>query len=133
MVAGLLIVVVSLSLAGYAAYRGQQAAAQSQTMVSGRLVTDMVREFVEQHDGQWPQAWEQFPKRDLEFVGPAARQRIHVDFQADPAQLARQTKAEFTAIRPVTTVPGDYRNSWRIDSLLETLRKHHPPATDSRG
>jgi hypothetical protein len=140
MIMGFVVVCVSLLLAGFAAYRGQQSLVRSHTLVMGRFATDMTRQYVDQHNGQWPRSWE-----DLDTIEPpiangspinSFRQRLHFDFDADPAQLARQKASEFTAIRPIGWLSPEYRDYWQVEALLETLRKHHPPGkggTPTRG
>jgi hypothetical protein len=125
--AGLAIIVTSLGLAGFAAYRGQQSLVHSHTAVTGRIATGLVKDYVETHEGRWPRSWEDLAKmeRDTEWI-PVIKQRVVIDFAADPARLARQQKDEFTAIRPVKAPFGSYNDYWETESLLETLRKHHP-------
>lgn len=128
-IAGLVIVVTSLGLAGYAAYQGQQALIHSHTLAMGRFATGMVQDFVETHDGRWPRSWEELAKnQNPPQISPSLRQRVIIDFDADPAALARQRNEEFIAISPVQPPSATYRDYWQIESLLETLRKYHPPA-----
>ena len=130
----LLAILMCLAFAGFAAYRGQQSLVHSHTLVTGRVATGMVQEYVETHDGRWPTSWEALAtvdpgepwNHDSPRISPSIPQRVVIDFAADPAQLARQSKAEFTAIRPAKASPGDHRDYWQIETLLETLRKHHP-------
>src|SRR5688572_17858930 len=86
MIVGFVIVCVSLLLAGFAAYRGQQSLVQSHTLVMGRFATDMTREYVDKHNGKWPRSWEELDT----ITSPTAngspinsfRQRLHFDFDA---------------------------------------------------
>jgi hypothetical protein len=134
----LLAILTCLAFAGFAAYQGQLALVHSHTLVTGRVATDMVQKYVETHNGRWPSSWEALAtvnpgepwNHSSPQISPSIQQRVAIDFAADPAQLARQSKAEFTAIRPAKAPPGDYRDYWQIESLLGTLRKYHPQLTN---
>lgn len=135
--AGLIIVVVSLGLAGYAAYQAQQSLVRSHKLVLGRVVTGMVREYVEKNQGKWPRSWHDVATIDPgePFNGPRSvetmQSRVTIDFEADPTKLAQQPVEEFVAIRPRGAVmDAAYRDYWQVESLLETLRKHHPPPVE---
>lgn len=134
-IAGLAIVVTSLGLAGYAAYQGQQALVRSHNLVLGRVVTGMVKKYVEKNEGQWPRSWHDVATINPgePFNGPGSvetmQTQLIIDFQADPARLAQQLPEEFVAIRPRgAAMDAAYLDHWQIQSLLETLRKFHPTA-----
>ena len=132
MIIGFVVVAVSLLLAGFAAYQGQQSLVRSHTRLLGRTAIDMTREYVDKHNGKWPRSWEELETIENPLTNGSPinvfRQRLHFDFDADPAKLARQQASEFTAIRPIMAMSPEYRDYWQVESLLETLRKHHPPA-----
>jgi hypothetical protein len=51
-----------------------------------------------------------------------------IDFDADPAVLARQSVAEFTAIRPRPEFDYGARrrpDDWSVRALINSLRKFH--------
>ena len=74
---------------------------------------DMVIDYMEAHDGQWPPNWESLRKNfesDGGRVGGTFEQyqkRIFIDFQADPRELRRQSltsaDAQFQVIRAIGT------------------------------
>jgi hypothetical protein len=79
-------------------------------------------EYVERNNGDWPRSW-----ADLSSVRPETdfdRVADHVtfDFDADPAEIARQTPETFSAI-----VPHDpcYAIDYEVQWLIETVKKYH--------
>jgi hypothetical protein len=137
-IGGLVLFCGGLALASYAAYRGQQDLVRSHQMVMGRVATEMVTEYVEEHEGEWPRSWHDvatidpgppFNEPGRKSIVETMQSRLIIDFQADPATLAQQPVEEFVAIRPRgADMELAYRDYWNVKSLLETLRKHHPPS-----
>lgn len=128
---GWFVVCVSLLLGGIAAYRAHESLEQSHTLMMGRFATDMTTQYVEKNNGNWPRSWEELATIEP-LIGDGTpiesfRQRLHFDFDADPAKLANQKANEFTAIRPIGSLPPDYRYYWKVEALLGALKKHHSP------
>jgi hypothetical protein len=94
------------------------------------LITVVVDDFVDKN-GIWPTSWEDLKTvssvnkwgmyswpEDLEKV----RLYVTVDFEADPAILAKQSVEEFDAIKPVGPY-YPYKHYGYVAALIETLRK----------
>jgi hypothetical protein len=121
--------------AGYLAWAGQRALIVSHEAVCGKVLTTWVGDYVDAHDGQWPKQWEDLLETPCRGPGsfaadPASalqtlKTRCEMDFNVDPKQLAQQSAAEFTAIRPRVNRGVDHRDYWGVNELLETLRKYH--------
>jgi hypothetical protein len=94
-------------------------------------VCDLVKRYVQQHDGAWPRSW-----HDLEQVNcppgtynvfpwpeksPELQQFVAINFAADPKQLATQSPADFEAIKPIGP-HYPYKQDGFVESLLESLR-----------
>jgi len=88
----------------------------------------VVGEYLKVHDGRWPENWEaleQFPAQgewdhppDYELI----RKNVIIDFDPDMDEIARQSPAEFQAIRPVNPV-FDFGKDPRLVDLLNTVQK----------
>jgi hypothetical protein len=81
--------------------------------------------FVEQNDGAWPDS-----VSDLDNLHPDDREwiprdAVHIDFQADPSQLAEQDWQSFTGITVDEPVYLAYE--CRLKDLITLLRHYHPP------
>ncbi len=97
------------------------------------VTPNVVEAYVNENNGAWPDSWEalksgpqpvvflQHDSIDYEIV----LRKITIDFDADPAQLAQQIPANFTAIRPINPV-YDYSDDYGIAQLIQTLKKYHP-------
>ncbi len=79
--------------------------------------------FVEQNDGDWPRSWPDveplFPD-DRDWVRQVA---VHIDFDADPADLAIQDCKSFTGIRVAPPIYFAYEG--QLNALIGLLRRHH--------
>lgn len=86
------------------------------------IVIGQTIHYLERTEGAWPSSWDDLflDREDREWLS----ENIFIDFQADPATLAKQSPEEFEAIHLKT--PGMERTNYREDQLLETLRKYHP-------
>jgi hypothetical protein len=92
---------------------------------------DLANRYVQQHNGAWPRSWHDleqikcppgtfnmfpWPEKSAELQQFAA-----IDFTADPDQLAKQTTADFEAIKPIGPY-FPYKQDGCVASLLESLR-----------
>jgi hypothetical protein len=119
------VVVGSILVISYQAYRSLVA---SHTAVMGKVTTDLVRDYVRQHQ-RWPQSWD-----DLRSIQPSApfaqsgrfidtaQTRVVIDFTVTLQDLKTVSAEDFTAIRPRGFPPEDYKEYWEIESLLEECR-----------
>lgn len=83
--------------------------------------------YVDTNSGRWPNSW-----ADIDTLVPDSRDggvhdRVTVDFDADPRVLATQDSDHFTGIVADSPV---YIHGHEIESLLNTLRRYHPQASD---
>ena len=81
--------------------------------------------YVEEHEGEWPRSW-----FDVEPLFPddrawVRRVTIHIDFNADPAELAQQDWQSFTGIRVDRPIYPVYQGE--MNALIELLQRYHPP------
>ncbi|QDS98637.1 hypothetical protein [Adhaeretor mobilis] len=85
------------------------------------------RAYVEEHEGNWPKSWDELqPLYTYEGdVAAETKERIAVDFGADPAELATQSIESFTGIRPKGPIFEAYDG--RLQELIDLLKKYHPP------
>ena len=94
------------------------------------LVTVVVDKYVDE-TGKWPASWGELATvssvnhwamyswpEDLEKV----QRYVSVDFDADPASLAKQSVNEFDAIKPIGPC-YPYKEDGFVAALIETLRK----------
>lgn len=117
-VAGLLVLV---SVA--ASYVVRESLDRSHVAAMGRFATDAVCQYVSEHDGQWPTAWSDLEPY-LPYESPGVSQVIAIDFHSDPHRLARQSLADFTAIRPARDcrpVPDSLKEYWEVPRLQALL------------
>ena len=80
--------------------------------------------FVEQNDGAWPASLSDLHNLhpdDREWI---PREAVHIDFQADPSQLAEQDCQSFTGITIDEPVYLVYES--RLKELITLLRHYHP-------
>ncbi len=124
----LAIVVLAFAL-GYVVWGGRRALIVSHEAVMGRIATRWIRDYVAANEGKWPTQWEDLNTIPNAWGNPKVittiQQRIVVDFKVEPASLATQSVAEFTAIRPRSGYGVDHREYWEVGELLCTLRKYH--------
>ncbi|QDU57315.1 hypothetical protein [Aeoliella mucimassa] len=139
--AGYGVIVAVLLIGGVAIYQGVTTARDAtKTLNATMLTVDLIHSYVKQHDGQWPQSWD-----DLAAVPPPKvigsgyrwpedrdqiAERVYVDFAADPQAIAHQKPEEFDAVKPI----GSYypwKENYEVQSLLKTLRGEDSPAADS--
>ncbi len=98
---------------------------------AARESIEWVRLYVRDHEGAWPTSWEELASQPREQ--PATQQvpsellqtYAEIDFSADPAVIATQSPASFTAIRPKSMDRYDDRGDDQIPQLLATLRRFH--------
>jgi hypothetical protein len=87
---------LALLLGGGALYLVRRAAHDAQYAYAVWWVADMVIEYMETHDGAWPRGWDDLREPYETCVRRSGRpwsfeqlrDRVDVDWQADPAQLA---------------------------------------------
>lgn len=87
-------------------------------------VISACQSYLEENDGSWPQSW-----GDLEPLFPDERpwderERIDVDFNADPADLAKQEVDAFTGITSKGPIWESFRDT-RLKDLIELLKSYH--------
>lgn len=108
-----------------ASYVVRESLDSSHVAVMGRFATDAVRHYLSEHDGQWPSAWSDLEPY-LPYEGPGISQVIAIDFHSDPECLARQSLADFTAIRPARDcrpIPDELKEYWEVPRLQALLRR----------
>ena len=85
-------------------------------------------EYIQQNDGEWPKSWDDLravrPDSDFDWVA----EHVDFDFNADPVQIAKQTRDTFTAIVPDQPC---YIIDDRIQVLIDVLAKHHGHTEDA--
>jgi hypothetical protein len=90
----------------------------------------LVERFVTQK-GRWPRSWIELeavemrddpPGRQWPGASAEMQQRISIDFEVDPLDVARQDRLKFTAIRPNGPY-YEYRDYGYVDSLQDAIRK----------
>jgi hypothetical protein len=92
-------------------------------------VVRVVDQFVRIH-GRWPRSWDELETLsgpELEQVGwprraSAFRQRVFIDFDANPAEVAQQPWQSFQAIRPIGLCM-EYRDLGDVTILRDTMRQ----------
>lgn len=121
------VVVFAVLISVIAAYTRFQLGPDKENYVV-RALFSIVENYVETHDGQWPESWEDLERlpETGEWYEPMnfelAREVASIDFNADVKELAQQSPEQFTAIKPRKPVL-DYRSDPRVTSLLETIRR----------
>ena len=134
------ILIVIVSVGGWMAYSGISISLQAERNLHDTLFAiQVVEQFV--HDkGHWPRSWEEleqlpFPSktpsplnvdRGYDEDWPARSkivwERVFIDFQAEPEQIARQDPMKFVAIKPIGPF-YEYRDYEAVPSLQKTLQK----------
>ena len=128
MIVALIICAVLFTMACIAAYTALWAENGYHAIL---LVHEVTREYVSTHDGQWPRSWE-----DLENM-PASEERlrqwsedrervrkyVHVDFNANPDELAEQTVVQFDAIKPIGPTFFYQESDPEVPNLLKLLKE----------
>ena len=127
------IAIVAIASVALIGWQTRRALVSSHSVVFGKVAVQYVTQFARENEGCWPRSWEELRSvRDPpQFDGwtsrqmvDACRDAVEIDFGADPGVLATQAASEFEAIRPKDGYELDYREAWRIDLLLDELRKH---------
>lgn len=124
-------VTLVLALCGVAwvAYEGISVSIHAEyTLHAVDLISVVVDKYVGKK-GKWPASWEDLTtvsSRNAMYSWPEdwekVRLHVSVDFEADPAKLAKQSVAEFDAIKPVGPC-YPYKHNGHVEDLIETLRK----------
>jgi hypothetical protein len=127
----LAVVIIAVLVGAFCVYQGVSTSLHAEHVFHAAILTvQVLDEYVAQHDGQWPRSWralEQLPpkQRVSMYEWPQDSQEVKkyvtVDFSANPQRLAKQTPAEFDAVRPI----GPYypfKDSWQVKTLLDTIR-----------
>jgi hypothetical protein len=126
---GLMLAIIGLGT--WLVYQGVSAPLQAETNLHySHFALQLVERFVTQK-GRWPQTWAELENVEMR-EGPLGRewpaasaemqQRIAVDFEVDPLDVARQDRMNFTAIRPKGPY-YEYRDYGYVDSLQDAIRK----------
>jgi hypothetical protein len=132
----LVVVLLTCVIAGatYIGWAVRRALVVSHTAVFGRVATEWVTQYVDEHHGAWPPSWDAlldctsppiFPGHNPQEFLETLKSVVAIDFQAEPRQLAGQAVEQFTAIRSLDGYGVDDREYWDVSSLIQTLRKYH--------
>jgi hypothetical protein len=118
-------------MGGYRGCRSFIVSMQAETTLHAiQFTIRLVERFVAER-GRWPESWEDlenlsFPEKLFGKPWPAIsseiQQRVVIDFQVDPREIARQEPMSFTAIKPIGPF-FEYRDYDEVPSLQETIRK----------
>jgi hypothetical protein len=125
----LALIAVVIGVEGLKAYIDISAGRHAEKgLPAARMTLQAVEEYVTKHNGAWPRSW-----ADLEQTSNKVNEvyrmtdgREHVadfvriDFNADPARIAKQTEDEFDAIRLVGLQHPSYH--FAVPPFLEALR-----------
>lgn len=127
LVGGVVIVTTVASLAVYKAIEVHSLAGKN--LQATVLVTDLVRTFVRENDGEWPSSWDdlrsihanslsryyRWPEDEGEI-----RKRVWVDFNATSQRVLTDGIDDFTEIRPIGP---SYSYDHHIELLFEELAR----------
>src|SRR5206468_4148893 len=122
------VLVATACVIGWMVYRGVHTSVEAEMNLHATILTIRVVDgFVREH-GRWPHSWEElgslsvptlqedgWPGRSSEI-----RQRVAVDFETDPRDVARQNPRAFTAIRPIGPY-YEYRDYGHVAALQEAI------------
>jgi uncharacterized protein with von Willebrand factor type A (vWA) domain len=126
----LALIAVGIGLEGLRAYvfisSGRHA---EKGLHAARMTLQAVEEYVTKHDGAWPRSWADLERTSnkVNEVYQLTDGREHVadfvwiDFNADPALIAKQTEDDFDAIGLVGLQHPSYH--FAVPPFLEALRK----------
>lgn len=105
-----LVVLIAVGTGGWYVYRGVSVSVQAERTLHGTVfMAELAGEFVTQK-GRWPRSWDEleafpFPGLNPSFRWPDdardIRQRVAIDFNADPETILGQDLSSFTAISPI--------------------------------
>lgn len=123
------LVIVAVTIGGVCIYHGITIAVRGEHALHATLLTfAVVEDYVKANDGAWPRSW-----NDLESLPPRSwamfdwpddstqlQEYVAIEFAADPAKLAPQSREEFQAIRPIPLC-YPYEDYGQVRSLLKTL------------
>lgn len=94
-----------------------------------RVMFSVVTDYIKRTEGDWPASWddlEALPERG-EWYEPVdyrlIKREVEIDFDVDPRELARQSPAEFQAIRAKNPV-FDFSRDPRLVGLLSTMKEY---------
>lgn len=119
-------------LAAIAIYHGVTVSSRAKkTLQATLLVIDLTKDYATSHDGAWPDSWETLEEvaapNESTFDWPAdsaeVRQRVEVDFDANPHEIAGQTPEEFNAIQPIGPY-FPYRDLGSVQALIDAVGEH---------
>ncbi len=92
-----------------------------------RHVLAMVAQYAREHQGAWPQSWEEIEKTNppedappRQGTWPEVRNHVKVNFQVDPKALVKAGPEQFSAIAPKGSC-GDYRAD--VERLLLAIQE----------
>jgi hypothetical protein len=118
-------------LGAWLVYRGVSTSLQAEANLHYSLdALQIVERFVTQN-GRWPRSWaelESVDMRDGQFdrdwprVSADMQQWVEIDFGADPLDVARQDRMNFSAIKPKGPY-YEYRDYGYVDRLQDAIRK----------
>jgi len=117
----LIILVIGVALTATLAVRSALTAENNLLAMLDTI--DACTTYVESHDGAWPKNW-----ADIEPLIPIdrrhdVRQRVLLDFDTAPSELAGQNWLSFTGIQPKMPIYKAYQG--QLNGLIDVLRKFH--------
>jgi hypothetical protein len=112
--------VAMISLVTFIAKRARDWSHQLSSEYVTAAVISEVKQFVESHNGQWPQSWDDIPG------GDHARQYVRIRFDVRAEDLIADSNLIYTAIMPTSGVYYTYPHAERqLDQLFESLARFH--------
>src|SRR4051812_20128304 len=105
------VAVIATIVMGFCVYQGISASVHAEHVLHAAILTvQLLDEYVLLNDGKWPHSWsdlEKLPPRnrtgmfDWPEDSTEVQQYVELDFSVDPQNLAKQSAAEFDALRPI--------------------------------
>ncbi|MBL7042623.1 MAG: hypothetical protein ISR77_28565 [Pirellulaceae bacterium] len=120
--------------ASYLAWSAHRALVVSHTAVFGKIATEWVTMYVDEHDGRWPRSWDAlldcrsppvFRNHDPAETIDTLKTVVTIDFQVDSRKIASESVRQFDAIRPIDGHAVDHREYWGVATLIDTIRNYH--------
>ncbi len=117
---GILAIVSGIGFVIYAVWITSHAEMHLHAMRQAVIATQI---YVVENDGRWPRSWADLKKHAPDEIDlDSAAESVAFDVNADPAQLATQTRKTFTGIRPAQPCYNAYE--YALTDLIETLAKY---------
>ena len=135
---GCFVIVAVVVTGGTIAYMGASWAIRAEHGLHAAILThELLKEYMEAHDGAWPGSWEDLEKlpvrerRGMFQQWPESSKQVQrymeIDFTVDVDKIEteslEQFKEKFDAIRPLGPC-YPYDHYWMMEQLYETIRKY---------